>query len=119
MIANILDADEATMRAGAQGETGMALFYDFAAASPSIERAFSQFFAELGWPRRLLNAVGILHLDNACVIQIHGERSLGFPITRRVRQGCPLFPTTVCHGCRPYATSSSARGSCREVARAG
>ncbi len=93
MLANLLDIDEAMIKAAAQGENGMAFFLDFAAAFPSIEHDFfKQFFVKLGWPLWLVNIINILYLDNFCQICIGGARYQGFAISRGIRQGCPLSP---------------------------
>ena len=40
MMANLLDVDESILNTATQGERGMALFFDFAAAFPSVEHVF-------------------------------------------------------------------------------
>ena len=71
----------------------MALFFDFAAAFPSIEQEFFKtFFLSLRWPAWLLNIINILYLDNFCRICLAGIRHPGFTISRGIRQGCPLSP---------------------------
>ncbi len=93
MIANLLDVDEAMIKQAGVVEDGMAVFYDFAAAFPSIEhRFFHEFFRHLGCPAWLLNIIYVLYLDNFCYIQMQGTRYSGFAINRGIRQGCPLSP---------------------------
>ena len=76
-----------------QGERGMALFFDFAAAFPSGEHVFfMKFFQHLGWPDWLLRIIRILYMDNSCLICLGGARFKGFDISRGIRQGCPLSP---------------------------
>ena len=40
MMANLLGVDESMLNTATQGERGMALFFDFAAAFPSVEHDF-------------------------------------------------------------------------------
>ena len=54
MLANLIDVDEAMLREAARAEGAYALFFDFAAAFPSIEHALlHEFFQSLGWPQWL------------------------------------------------------------------
>ena len=54
-MANLLDVDASILNTATLGERGMALFFDFAAASPSVEHAFViKFFQHLGWPDCLI-----------------------------------------------------------------
>lgn len=71
----------------------MAFCFDFAAAFPSIEHSFMhKFFTRLKWPNWLLRCLTILYQGNYCNILIGGGHLFGFPITRGIRQGCPLSP---------------------------
>ena len=93
MISNLLDIDEAILNHALQGEDSAAIFYDFAAAFPSIEQEFfHQFLQRLGWPKWLLNFVHSLYWNNFCSICLSGQRYTGFSISRGIRQGCPLSP---------------------------
>ena len=93
MLANLLDVDEPMMETACRSERGMAFFFDFAAAFPSIEHDFFiGFFQHLGWPPCLINIIRILYQDNWCSICLSGTRYEGFSITRGIRQGCPLSP---------------------------
>ncbi len=93
MLANLLDVDEGMIDAAYNGEGGLAFFFDFAAAFPSIEHDFfKSFFAELGWPKWILNFINVLYLDNLCLICLGGARYKGFSLSRGIRQGCPLSP---------------------------
>ena len=93
MIANILDVDTAITEAAFGGGEATAIFYDFAAAFPSIEqKLFHEFFQSLGWPLWLRRFVEALYRSNFCQIVMGGARYEGFTITRGIRQGCPLSP---------------------------
>ena len=49
------------------------MFYDFAAAFPSVEHEFMQeVFRALGWPAWLLNFVSVLYANNRCQIVLGG-----------------------------------------------
>ena len=93
MLGNIIDVDEAMLYTAAEDMEGMAFFFDFAAAFPSIEHeSFIRFFRSLGWPRWLMNFILTLYRNNKCQMQLGGVRYAGFQITRGIRQGCPLSP---------------------------
>ena len=93
MAANIVDIEFAMLEAAATSDAGGAIFFDFAAAFPSVEQPLlHSMFASLGWPRWLRNFVGCLYHRNRCYIMLGGSRYEGFVVTRGVRQGCPLSP---------------------------
>jgi len=93
MLSNLIDVDEAMITTAMTGGGSVAIFYDFAAAFPSVEHTLlHSFFAHLGWPTWLLNMIITLYLCNFCQITIGGTRVHGFNITRGIRQGCPLSP---------------------------
>ena len=93
MLANLIDIDEVMLQTAAQDEGGVAFFFDFAAAFPSIEhQLLMSFFAHLGWPSWLMNFLNSLYRDNYCHLSLAGARYPGFRITRGVRQGCPISP---------------------------
>ena len=93
MVANLLDIDEAMLTQAAAAEGAYAIFFDFAAAFPSIEHEFFQaFFRSLGWPAWLCQFVRSLYWHNYCDISLGGGGHEGFGITRGTRQGCPLSP---------------------------
>ena len=51
MLANLVDIDEATVAYSLGSSDAIALFYDFAAAFPSVEhRLLHDYVAALGWP---------------------------------------------------------------------
>ena len=92
-MSNLLDVDEAMISTAMNGEDSIAVFYDFAAAFPSVEHSLlHSFFRHLGWPSWLLNMIKILYLCNFCQICIGGVRVHGFNLSRGIRQGCPLSP---------------------------
>ena len=87
MLANLLDVDEAMIQTAARNSRGMALFYDFAPAFPSIEHDFfHNFFSNLGWPTWLLNFFRMLYLDNFCKICLRRANFIGVAISRGIRQ---------------------------------
>eukprot|EP00959_Pyramimonas_sp_CCMP1952_P112625 2354463-Pyramimonas_sp.AAC.1 len=58
MVSNLLDIDEAMILEAAEAEGAYAIFFDFAAAFPSIEHEFcQQFFRALGWPTWLCSFI--------------------------------------------------------------
>ena len=91
MLANIIDIDESMLHTAAEDSGGMAFFFDFVAAFPSIEHLLlMNFFQHLNWPSWLLNFVSCLYHCNYCQLSLAGVRYPGFRITRGVRQGCPI-----------------------------
>ena len=69
MLANILDAEEAMLLAAILFGDSVAVFFDFAAAFPSIEHALLfAYFPSLGWPQWLLRMISILYSGNTCDI---------------------------------------------------
>ena len=93
MLANLVDIDEAMVSSVCHSDQGAAVFFDFAAAFPSIEHELMfAVFRKLGWPTWLLNFLNVLYAGNFCQIVLGGERHQGFNITRGIRQGCPLSP---------------------------
>ena len=93
MLGNLVDIDEGMARAALQEQAAIALFFDFAVAFPSVEHAvLDAYFTSLGWPPWLRNIIKALYSRNFCYIQMGSSRYDGFPITRGVRQGCPLSP---------------------------
>ena len=69
MLAKILDAEEAMLLAAILFGDSAAVFFDFAAAFPSIEHAllFAD-FQSLGWPQWLMRMISILYSGNTCDI---------------------------------------------------
>ena len=93
MLANLVDIDEATVTYSLGSSDVIALFYDFAAAFPSVEhRLLHDYFAALGWPDWLRRMVLNLYHNNFCHISMGDSVFVGFGITRGIRQGCPLSP---------------------------
>ena len=93
MMSNLVDVDEAMISIAMMGDGSAAIFYDFAAAFPSVEhQLLHSFFKHLGWPAWLLNMIEILYLGIFCQIAIGGTRAHGSRTTRGIRQGCLLSP---------------------------
>ena len=93
MLANLVDIDEAMAMSACSSEDGGAMFYDFAAAFPSVEHDFMmEVFRAMDWPAWLLNFVSVLYANLRCQIVLGGSRHCGFAISRGIRQGCPLSP---------------------------
>ena len=93
MVANIVDIEESMLQQAISSERGGAVFFDFAAAFPSVEQEMMHvIFQALGWPRWLLSFLRCLYHNNRCLMVVGGLRFMGFPTTRGIRQGCPLSP---------------------------
>jgi len=71
MLSNILDVEEALAHAAILNRDAVAVFYDFAAAFPSIEHALMfTYFSALGWPSWLMRIISILYYGNRCDISM-------------------------------------------------
>ena len=93
MIANVIDVDHEMMRVALQEEAGMAIFFDFQAAFPSVLHEYLQeVLQHMGLPGWLLNFVGALYSNNHCQLVVGGGRHEGFDMKAGIRQGCPLSP---------------------------
>jgi len=93
MLDNLFDVEEAMITASAKGVGATAIFFDFAAAFPSVEHeVMFEYFRPLGWPKWLRHMVWNLYTNYSCLIVLGSEIHAGFDITRGIRQGCPLSP---------------------------
>eukprot|EP00974_Lingulodinium_polyedra_P017458 1691992-Lingulodinium_polyedra.AAC.1 len=93
MVANIIDVEEAMLSQAVSSDRGGAIFFDFAAAFPSVEQdMMHEIFRARGWPNWLLNFLRCLYHNNHCHMVVAGRRFDGFCTTRGIRQGCPLSP---------------------------
>ena len=82
MASNVIDVDDPMTHASLEQERAVAIFYDFAAAFPSIEHAFLfTYFASLGWPFWLCSIIQILYASNFCDVASGGSLFPGYAIT--------------------------------------
>eukprot|EP00959_Pyramimonas_sp_CCMP1952_P007146 149529-Pyramimonas_sp.AAC.1 len=74
-------------------EDGAAIFFDVAAAFPSVGQDFLlDVLADSGIPAGPLQYFKSLYAQSRCRLVIAGEEHEGFPVTAGIRQGCPLSP---------------------------
>ena len=93
MLANLIDIEEAMVTNACESDEGAAIFFDFAAALPSVEHdMLFAVFRKLRWPGWLGNFIQCLYHLNSCSLVLGGARHDGFTIARGIRQGCPLSP---------------------------
>ena len=94
MAANIIDLDEAMARTATTQEEGGAVFFDFAAAFPSVSHKFMiDYLRRSGHiPEHVLRYIERLYVGNRCKIFFGGSYHEGFAQTAGIRQGCPLSP---------------------------
>eukprot|EP00959_Pyramimonas_sp_CCMP1952_P235012 4910802-Pyramimonas_sp.AAC.1 len=87
MLANVIDVDEAMQTAALTCEDGAAIFFDFAAAFPSVGQDFLlDVLADSGIPARPLQYFKSHYAQNRCRLVIGGEEHAGFPVTAGIRQ---------------------------------
>ncbi|CAK0852851.1 unnamed protein product [Prorocentrum cordatum] len=93
MLANVVDIGEAMQQTSFAKQDGGAVFYDFAAALPSVSHDFLfDLFAAIGIPPHILRVIRILYSRNYCSLSVCGMRFGGFDQKAGIRQGCPLSP---------------------------
>ena len=75
------------------GSGAVSVFYEFAAAFPSISQEYMlSILAKIGVPECAQRLVTWLYDDNRCQINFKGRLYPGFDMRSGVRQGCPLSP---------------------------
>jgi hypothetical protein len=93
MLHNVLELDGEMRAASLQAERPAAVFFDFAAAFPSLAHDFLMDVMEhLQLPRQFRSFVANLYFGNGCRIAAAGASHEGFSIRSGIRQGCPLSP---------------------------
>jgi hypothetical protein len=93
MLHNVLELDGEMRSASLQAERPAAVFFDFAAAFPSLAHDFLQDVMEhLQLPRHFQAFIANLYFGNGCKIAAAGDSHEGFSIRAGIRQGCPLSP---------------------------
>ena len=93
LLSNVVDIDADAQEASLSSEAGGAVFFDFAAAFPSVSHAFLHDVLEhLGVPASFRRFVDVLYLGNGCRLALQGGLFPGFSLRSGIRQGCPLSP---------------------------
>ena len=93
MIANIVDVDEEMMHTALRGGEPGAVFFDFAAAFPSISHDYLlEVLVGIGVPPPVMNFIRTLYSKVMCVMVVAGSKRSGFEMLSGIRQGCPLSP---------------------------
>ena len=93
MISNVVEIDQAMMKAALQQNRALAIFFDFKAAFPSVAHRFlTEALRALDLPDWLTRFVEVLYRDNRCQLIAGGVKHPGFDIHSGIRQGCPLSP---------------------------
>jgi hypothetical protein len=91
LLSNVLDVDMDMRLASAGVESLGAVFFDLAAAFPSIANEFMAAVLErVGIPQEVRK--GALYLGHGCKLAAAGELLESFAIQKGIRQGCPLSP---------------------------
>ena len=93
MIQNVTEIDTEMRVASLESDHSAAVFFDFAAAFPSLSHDYLlDVIAYLDSPRPFRNFVANLYHGSGCKIAVAGDVQEGFSIRAGVRQGCPLSP---------------------------
>ena len=93
MLHNVVELDSEMRAASLQREQAAAVFFDFAAAFPSLAHDFMMdVLSFLNLPLSFIHFVENLYRGNGCKISAAGELHAGFGIRAGIRQGCPLSP---------------------------
>ena len=93
MLANVVDVDESMQLTALTAKDGAAVFFDFAAAFPSVGQDFLlEVLTESGIPGPMLHYLRALYHNNRCRMIVGGSVHEGFSVTAGIRQGCPLSP---------------------------
>ena len=71
MLANLVDIEEGMLYAAPSSDNAAAIFFDFAAAFPSIEHGcMRRVFEKLRWPPSLLRFIDFLYSANRCKLAL-------------------------------------------------
>ena len=93
MLQNVVEVDCEMRAASLQSDRAAAVFFDFAAAFPSLAHDYMlDVLRLLGLPLSFVYFVENLYRGNGCKISVAGELHAGFGIRAGIRQGCPLSP---------------------------
>ena len=93
LIQNVVEIDGEMRVASALGENSAAVFFDFAAAFPSLSHDFLHaVLAHVQLPATIRRFVQALYTGNGCSLIAAGDSYEGFSIRSGIRQGCPLSP---------------------------
>ena len=93
MLQNVIEVDAEMRLASLNSDTAAAIFFDFAAAFPSLAHDFlHEVLRHLNLPESFCNFVRSLYVGNSCVIALSGAQARGFSIRAGIRKGCPLSP---------------------------
>ncbi len=93
MLHNVLELDGEMRAASLQAERPAAVFFDFAAAFPSLAHDFMfEVLDHLRLPMQFRTFITNLYLGNGCRIAAASDSHEGFSIRSGICQGCPLSP---------------------------
>jgi hypothetical protein len=93
MLQNVVEVDGEMRAASLLSDSSGAVFFDFAAAFPSLAHDYMLDVLEsLQIPQHIRNFIGNIYVGNGCKIAAAGGVHAGFSIRSGIRQGCPLSP---------------------------
>ena len=93
MLHNVVEVDAGMRAASLRTDTAGAVFFDFAAAFPSLAHEYMlDVLRSLQVPPEVIRFVANLYTGNGCKIAAAGALYDGFCVRAGIRQGCPLSP---------------------------
>lgn len=93
LLRNVVEVSQSMQEVSLNQQSGLAIFYDFQAAFPSVCHEFLLAVLEaVGVPTGFMQFVRHLYHNNRCSLVLGGERVEGFAMSSGIRQGCPLSP---------------------------
>ena len=93
MLHNVVEVDGEMRAASLRSEAAGAVFFDFAAAFPSLAHEYMlDVLRSLQLPAQVVAFIANLYTGNGCRIAAAGSLHEGFSIRAGIRQGCPLSP---------------------------
>ncbi len=93
LLRNVVEVSQSMQEVSLNQQSGLAIFYDFQAAFPSVCHEFLLAVLEAGGvPTGFMQFVRHLYHNNRCSLVLGGERVESFARSSGIRQGCPLSP---------------------------
>ena len=120
MLDNVLEIEtEAVLASMTKARSAAMVFFDFAAAFPSVAHAFIFItLSTLGVPRNIIHAIKQLYKNNIHVLRLGCHSIVGFTVHTGVKQGCPLSGLLFVIVCDSLLRALARMSGPRDVTRA-